>query len=213
MHERDWYRTGRMSRTARSSETWRAVRGLAIIAIAVMAALVFGKNMLRPGGVIATFGDPISLSERRASQREPTRVVIEPAPQRTSTPVYRCIVDGVLVYSGPEDCRSTIEAARPQGTADNVAATAKTASDGFTPYQREMLRSADARIAREAAAAQAEMQAIRKGAFSASAECSALAAEIVALDASARQPNSGQTQDRIRARRQEVRSRQAALHC
>jgi hypothetical protein len=76
-----------------------------------------------------------------------------------------------------------------------------------------MLRSADARIAREHAAAQAEMQSMRQRKVQSGAECSALAVEIETLDAWARQPHSGGTQDTIRARRQDVRSRQAALHC
>lgn len=122
------------------------------------------------------------MPEPRASYQEPTRILIAPAPERASTPTYRCIVDGAVVYSGPEDCRPTMDAARRQATAVQRATAAEPPSDGLTPYQREMLRSADARIARDAAAAQAEMQATRQRAGGASAECSALAAEIVALD-------------------------------
>lgn len=46
-----------------------------------------------------------------------------------------------------------------------------------------------------------------------STECSALEAHIVQLDAMARQPQSGATQDWIRSERQAARSRQAALRC
>jgi hypothetical protein len=46
-----------------------------------------------------------------------------------------------------------------------------------------------------------------------SSECAMLEAEIQRLDAMARQPQSGQMQDWIKARRMEARSRQAALRC
>lgn len=44
-------------------------------------------------------------------------------------------------------------------------------------------------------------------------ECKALDVEITHLDAWARQPQSGQTQDHIRDRRKQARDRQFALHC
>jgi hypothetical protein len=46
-----------------------------------------------------------------------------------------------------------------------------------------------------------------------SSECAMLEAEVQRLDAMARQPQSGQMQDWIKARRMEARSRQAALRC
>jgi hypothetical protein len=194
---------------------------LAIIAIAVMAVLVLGKTLLRHDGTIAPFVDVLRDGARRGLTRvpadlnlppEPPRVVIMSPPESRSAPSYRCFVDGRLVYSGPEDCRPGTELTRDAPVVlDHESAPAQSA--GLTEYQREMLRSADARIAREAAAARVDLGALRRGAAQASGECAALEDEIRVLDARARQPNSASTQDYLRARRQEVRSRQTALRC
>jgi hypothetical protein len=85
--------------------------------------------------------------------------------------------------------------------------------DGLTEYQHEMRRSADARIARDAAAARANMEAIRRGATQASGECASLEEEVRALDARARQPNSASTQDQFAHVVRNLRSQQAALRC
>lgn len=48
---------------------------------------------------------------------------------------------------------------------------------------------------------------------SSSTDCTGLKAQIEHLDAVARQPQSAQSQDRLRRERQRIRDREAALHC
>ena len=141
---------------------------------------------------------------------------LEPAPQEVTSSmtqrptVYRCIVNGRVTYSEPLDCRGSMPRQVP-------IAEAAPASDGvpagLSDYQREMLRSADARIARNEAAARADIATRQYAATASRSECGSLAQQIESFDAAARQPQSSYQQDFIRSQRQQVRSRQAALHC
>lgn len=87
---------------------------------------------------------------------------------------------------------------------------------GALPFDEQV-----AMASREAAAAAelygTSMNSVAVGAMAPAApqvsECLALAERIRALDAWARQPQSGQMQDWIRAERMTVMSRRAALHC
>ena len=94
-----------------------------------------------------------------------------------------------------------------------AAAPTDDARAGLTAYQQEMLDSADERIARDAEAADIEMANMRTAQASNRQECTALAAEIQAIDARTRQPLSSYEQDVWRGRRQAATSRRHALRC
>lgn len=214
LHDRAWYGADAAARRRQRGErgdTWRLLRGLAIVAVAVMAVVVFARLLIQQRGTFSPFGAS-TQSSKPTSPPGPMRVFISPSTAPPSM-TYRCIVDGKLVYSGPEDCRQATESTRSDRPVLGSQISNPPARDGLTEYQRQMLRSADARIARDAAAARAEMELMRQRAPVAAGECAALEAHIRALDAEARHPNSAGMQDIIRARRQEARSRQFALRC
>ena len=202
MHDRDWCHDRPLRPP--TNDGWRMFRGFVFISIAIVVVLIFGRGLWDIWSVAAT---------KRAvrSQGIPTSVTT----QRTT---HRCIVDGTVVYEGAHDC--TAYMSKPAGVPPPPAVASPPqiepeAALKLTAYQREMLRSADVRIARDEANAQAEMMAMRREAAQprTSGLCEALEREITSLDAWARQPLSGLQQDHIRARRQEARSRQAALRC
>ena len=132
--------------------------------------------------------------------------------------VYRCMVNGKLVYVGAKPCdlqAPSFDTPAPPAAFAPPQATALVPAPGLTDYQREMLRSADARIARDEANARTNMMAMRRRAAGTrdSVSCAALEREIDSLDAWARQPMSGAQQDQIRSRRAHVRSKQSELRC
>jgi hypothetical protein len=211
--QRNGYRAKHSRTSRRGAEAFRAIRGLTIVAIGVMALLLFGKTLFRNNGVIVPFGGG-ALAPWPLQRPEPAPAVTGASlPELQSHSIYRCFVDGRLVYSGPEDCSLAQRAPTFRTAAPEERTSTTTQPDGLTEYQRGMLRSADARIAREAAAARAEMEFARRNAAAVRTDCDALEQEIRSLDAWARQPNDAATQDTIRARRQNVRSRQAAQRC
>ena len=128
---------------------------------------------------------------------------VSTVPQGPAT--YRCIVDGKVMYFGPEDCRGWVW--------PNAGEPVPAAPAGISAYGQEMLRSADARIARQRAAEQAVVVNRVDTGLSKSAECGALEQEIQALDSAARQPLSGYEQDRLRAAKTRARSRQFEIRC
>jgi hypothetical protein len=132
---------------------------------------------------------------------QPSPVFVPPA-ART---VAKCTLNGRITYS--DSCSG----ATSQSLV--VEAESRQQPQGLTDYQREMLRSADARIAQDAEAARADTAAMQRANVSNRGECSALAQSIRSLDAMARQPLSGYQQDDIRRRRQELTSKQFALRC
>lgn len=138
----------------------------------------------------------------QAISLETPPTVFRPSATRT---IARCTVDGRVTYA--DSC-----AGSPVQELEVEAAGGQTPA-GLTAYQREMLRSADARIARDAAAARAEMAALQRAAVDSRMECDALAESIRSLDAWARQPLSGSQQDGIRRRQQELTSRRYRLRC
>lgn len=144
--------------------------------------------------------------QRQVEIAEPQPYQLPPPRAETSRTITRCIVDGRVFYV--EDGRCTLPRAAagvPDGSYGNVP--------GLTPYQREMLRSADARIARDAAAARADTLARQQANVSNRGECAAIDEAIRGLDSASRQPLSGYQQDSIRQQRQQLTSRKFALRC
>jgi len=126
--------------------------------------------------------------------------------QAETTSVVRCVIDGHVTYSQIGDCRGT-QATIP------IRAGRGEVEGGFSAYELEMLRSADARVARDEAMAEAGSTSQTFVISNKQSECSGLDRQIQALDARARNPISGHEQDLIRDDRTRVRSRQFSLHC
>ena len=120
--------------------------------------------------------------------------------------VSRYVVNGTVTYSEAAGC--WVGAASIQ-----VRPSESQLEGGLTPYQVDMLRSADARIARDEAAVRANMAAQSSTTLNRHSECAALDETIRALDARSRHLLSGSEQDFIRAERTQARSRQFQLHC
>ena len=129
--------------------------------------------------------------------------------------VYKCVVNGRVTYSGPNDCRG--------GTASSLEIAAgpdaATIAAARTTAQRELVSNAVPEAAQrrqeivdDAAQAVADMQE-RPQADDRRAECALLDQQIRNLDGQARQSLSGQMQDWIRSQRTEDRNRQFRLHC
>jgi len=152
-----------------------------------------------PGVVPRTDGPPA----RELRQSPPPTTVIQAS---TTQHLYKCIENGRVTYSGPIDCRGSMSAAP-------IEIHEPAWSAGLTEYQRDMLRSADARIARDHAAAQARFATQRSDDGAKQSECAALDQQIHLLDARARRPIAGGEQDSIRALRTQARSRQYELRC
>jgi len=205
LDDRDWYRQEIRRRQAFSRRSdWGFRIGAAV-------GLVF---VLLLAWKVRTLDHP-APPERPRVVLEPESTTTESSPMQRSPPAYppppetifRCIVDGRVTYSGPVDCRgaSTVMPTPPAPDVDVPPA--------LTAYQREMLRSADARIARDASIARQDMENMRSVRASSGFECEALAVEIRSIDVTTRQPLSGVEQDRLRFRRQAANSRQSALRC
>ena len=200
IHDRDCYHD-RPFRPPRD-DGWRLFRGLALVAVAVV--------------LVVTFGRGLKDAWSAAAQRQVVRSHGMPTSTTVQRTTHRCILDGTIVYEGPNDCSAytAARAAAPPPPIVYPPEAEPAPSPKLTAYQREMLRSADARIARDEANARTEMLAMhRQAAEPRGGGCEALEREISLLDAWARQPLSGSQQDHIRARRQEARSRQSSLHC
>lgn len=119
--------------------------------------------------------------------------------------VVRCVLNGRTAYSAAAECPSG-------GRTVAVDPSRSEMEGGLSEYQLQMLRSADARIVADQAAALAAP--VQNSAISTNgAECAALDQQIHSLDARARNPISGYEQEVIRAERVRARSRQFELHC
>lgn len=145
-----------------------------------------------------------------------------------SPPLYRCHVDGKVTYSTePSDCGRP---PRPVAAAP-LPSAAPPVEAGPTAYQREMLRSADARIARQNSAWRTGAGSVggptspsptppaptRTAATTATpsstAGCASLSSRLQSIDSAARQPRSSSAQDDLRADRRAVTSAQHAAGC
>jgi hypothetical protein len=74
MHEREWARPHR-AHVAQHNDAWRAIRGLAVVAVAVLGVLVFGKALLNRSGVIAPYSHAKPELRGRYSLLEPLRLL------------------------------------------------------------------------------------------------------------------------------------------
>lgn len=203
--DRDWYRQEirkRQSFTRRSDWAFRIGAALGLVFVLILAWKVHSLDHPAPPERPRVVLEPESTTIGSSLMQRPP-APYAPAPET----IYRCVVDGRVTYSGPVDCRGVATVLR------TPAAPGVDAPVTLTAYQQEMLRSADARIARDASTARQDMQNTRRAQASNGNECEALAFEIRSIDATTRQPLSGLEQDRLRSRRQAVSSRQSALRC
>jgi hypothetical protein len=124
-----------------------------------------------------------------------------PAATGDARVVTKCVVNGKTSY-GDEACSNGATATQLITKADyNLMA-------GLTPSQM----SASRRIQGEAPSISTFVAGGNTVAANVG-ECKLIDAEIASLDAAARQPQSGQSQDRIRQTRKELRDRQFRMHC
>lgn len=136
-------------------------------------------------------------------------------PQTQTQVVYKCVVNGRVTYSGPDDCKggmaSTLDILPgPDSVAlptARIAAQRETTRPAEQPVTQQLQAAADEAAQALTRAHEQQLAASRR------AECLQLDDIIRNLDSQARQPSSGQTQDWIRSQRTDARSRQFALHC
>lgn len=148
---------------------------------------------------------------RPAVEAEPRRA----HPQRQTQVVYKCVVNGRVTYSGPDECNggsaSTLDIVpAPDPVARQFRPGAAQPNAGqFSDHHvaKQLQAPADDAAQATATARVQQVEASRR------AECLHLDDIIRNLDSQARQPSSGQTQDWIRSQRTDARSRQFALHC
>ena len=230
LYNRDYMRSDRSSpfTRPRSSPIWTVAWALCG-ALAVAYFVMHGRERrtseqdARPATPIAPVIAPRADARLAPFKGNPTlhtgpRPAIEDpssATQGSARVVYKCVVNGRVTYSGPNDCRG--------GTASSLEIAAgpdaATIAAARTTAQRELVSNAVPEAAQrrqeivdDAAQAVADMQE-RPQADDRRAECALLDQQIRNLDGQARQPLSGQMQDWIRSQRTEDRNRQFRLHC
>ena len=221
VEDRDWYRDDvrrreqwQPSRAPWQGEQSRDDRSLGIATWIVVLAGTIGISVAaknwkdhlreppppRPQAVIL----PAPINVLPQFPREPTPV--RAAPPQTAS-VSRCVTNGQVSYSAGGGCRTGSE------TVVRVDSSPSEVEGGFSRYELEMLRSADARIQRNESASYAPVVPSALSASSRSSECIALDQHIGVLDARARMPLSAYEQDFIRRERSQATSRQYALRC
>ena len=162
-------------------------------------------------GAVLKDGAAVRALPRPAVEAPP----ISARPQRQTQLVYKCVVNGRVTYSGPDECKgglaSTLEivpAPDPGNRQSARGATQPNASQIADPPGAQRFQTPADDAAQAAATAQAQQLVASRR-----AECQQLDDVVRKLDSQARQPSSGQTQDWIRNQRTDARSRQFALHC
>ena len=138
-----------------------------------------------------------------------------PHPHPQTQLVYKCVVNGRVTYSGPDECKGGLASQLDVVSAPDPgarqfmfsAAQAKAGQFADDPVVQRLRAPADEAAQPAATAHVPHLEASRR------AECLQLDGLVGNLDSQARQPASGQTQDWIRSQRTEARSRQFALHC
>ena len=141
---------------------------------------------------------PTAPSPRASSQTLPPSAM---EPQSGIRIVTKCVLNGNTIYS---------EDACPQGSASTRVVTREDHNlmTGLTPAQL-----AAANRIRPAEPPMTTVGQSESPPHSTANECKALDEHIKYLDAMARQPQSGQTQDWIRDQRKKARDRQFAIRC
>ena len=216
--DRDWYSD--RQRRGGPSDFWPPRRlgwNSVIVAIVLVALFLVGTKVDRwlterqaAGAATRSSERTRFLNRQTATQPQLTQPVEREVPPAFAPPaavrtVSKCIVNGQVTYS--DNCTGLAVQSVIVEAGDGPAAP------GLTAYQREMLRSADARIARDAAAARADTMARQQAYVSNRGQCAALSESARSLDAWSRQPLSGYQQDDIRRQKREINSQQFALRC
>ena len=155
--DRDWYRDelrrrerpfarGRHAPGSRDGITWTGLLALLSGAVAVFLlgfqahavwkARKDADQALQNPGVVRIPASETADPPSRAAMPPAEELPAAPPPQART--IYRCIVDGKVMYSGVEDCRGRM-------STNTVESAAPGAPPGISAYGQEMLRSADAR--------------------------------------------------------------------
>lgn len=230
IYDRDYMRTDRSSPFGRprSSPIWTVLWALCG-ALAIAYFVMHGRERRadEQGARPATPATPV-IAPRADARLDPfkgdptwhtgPRPAIEApssATQRSTHVVYKCVVNGRVTYSGPNDCRDGTASSLEIAAGPDVA----TIATARTTAQRELASKAvpeavqrRQEIVDDAAQVVAATRE-RQQADARQAECARLDQQIRDLDSQARQPLSGQMQDWIRSQRTEDRNRQFRLHC
>ena len=151
--------------------------------------------------------DPTWHQGPRPTQEEHTN-----APPTETREVTKCIVNGRATYTGVADCGAGVRVSVPVGRGPSPEELQN------AQIQAQNLAQQAAEVDRQAAWRQWRLEqqlanASPPASLAKPAECAALDQAIQGYDAQARQPQSAGTQDWIKDRRAEARSRQFALHC
>jgi len=207
---------------------WTLLMAALAIAMAAFAAGQHWPGSVRPGPVDGS--GPVRPPQTTSSLRDvspsrptfwsgaPNSAAIHVTPSTAApTVIYRCLANGWVTYSGPADCNGSLQTSVSVPATPVRSTPPATAPSWLTPYQAQMLRSADERIARDRAAALTDtsgrLQRQETSANPSRSECAALAQALEALDAAARQPQLPAQADAIRVQRQQVSSRRYELRC
>ena len=182
-------------------------------------ATVQGARLAAPPVRAPVEASTDAIDDGTASRALP-RPAVETAPryarpQVQTQVVYKCVVNGRVTYSGPDECKGG-----SASTLDLVPAPDPSARQSApSPAQPNASHFADQPVAQrlqtpaDDAAQAAATARLQQLAASRRAECLQLDDIVRNLDSQARQPSSGQMQDWIRSQRTDARSRQFALNC
>lgn len=245
LQDRDYMHTGRNGRARRRrpqafrSLLW-ALCGAMFIAVVLMRTNDWwiARQQAGPGGtrqrarIVAPPAPPPTdvianpLEEGPAQRASPRPAGAAPShyrPQTQTQVVYKCVVNGRVTYSGPDECKSgrasILEIRLGPGPGPGPGPDSGAPRTPRIAAQREASRLAEQPMAQQLqAAADEAAQVVARAheqqlAASRRAECLRLDDIVRNLDSQARQPSSGQTQDWIRSQRTDARNRQFALRC
>lgn len=215
VQDRDWYRDELNRREGRRSHgrgpfpRSKPARSRMLINLALIGAvflLGIQAHSWWKTRELAHRNEPTRLLIR-ADELAPPPVPNAPSPEVAEAPqsqqMFKCVVNGRIIYEGPVDCRGALPTIPITFGASEIPR-------GLSPYQQEMLRAADERIVTARAT---ELPARTTERQLPVTECAALESQIQNLDSRARMPLSGYEQDVLRGARASLRSKQAALRC
>jgi hypothetical protein len=191
------------------SVVWAVLAGLAILFVLYKSFLWWDLQRQPQPVPQATVGAPLDGTTPRApvalppqTNNYPDRLVLESDPSTTAKrTVRKCLVQGHVSYTD-RPC--------PNGgtTSSVTVSTANVGTVAPTAPPEPAVQITQQVVGQQAPAMQTQGTDATK-----QVECDYLEMEIKRIDAAARQPQSGQTQDALAEQRKKVRSRQFALHC
>ena len=183
-----------------SVATWIVIIGA--VAASSYAASRWSAPQTRPvTPKVAVVVDTLVTDAQRPPQQLPAEPLIDPTARQT---VEKCVVNGQTTYSSGGACAGTSVVLRVDAARSEV-------DGGFSQYELQILRSADARIERTRWQPLAGPVAITSTYDR--PDCTLLDEQIRSVDAQSRHPLSAYAQDVLRQERIQLTSHRFTLHC